>query len=50
MFINLSNYEKELLQDIIKEEITEYLDSGYSKEDNYVITLNNILNKFKGSN
>lgn len=39
--------EQELayLEDMINEELCEYLDSGYSLDDDYVVTLRNMLKK-----
>ena len=35
----------EILEEVLNEEIASYLQSGYSKNDEYVIKLRNILKK-----
>lgn len=42
---NLTNSDLLILEELINEEIKEYLDSGYSKETEYVINLRNMLQK-----
>ena len=37
--------EQKYLEEIINEEIKDYLSSGYSLEDDYVVTLRGILKK-----
>lgn len=37
--------ELECLQEVINEEILSYLDSGYNIQDEYIISLRNILKK-----
>lgn len=36
--------------EIIENEISSYIESGYSKQDEYVVILNNILLKLRGAN
>ena len=42
---NLTNSDLLILEELINEQIKEYLDSGYSKETEYVINLRNMLQK-----
>ena len=37
--------EELIIEEMINEEIKEYLQSGYSIDDEYIITLKNILKK-----
>lgn len=41
----MSKEELLYLEEMINEEILEYLQSGYSIEDEYIITLRNMLKK-----
>lgn len=41
----LTKRDLDILEEIINEEILSYLDSGYSKETEYVKDLRNLLNK-----
>lgn len=43
----LSKKELEYLEEIINDEIIEYLDSGYSVDDDYVVNLRNLLKKLE---
>ena len=43
----LSKKELEYLEEIINNEIVEYLDSGYSVDDDYVIDLRKLLKKLE---
>jgi hypothetical protein len=43
---NLTEEESLYLEEIINEEIKSYLDSGYYLDNDYVITLRNLLSKF----
>ena len=45
----LTKIEIEYLIEIIENEISSYIDSGYSKNDEYVLILNNILLKFRNN-
>lgn len=41
----MTNDELTYLEEMINEEILEYLQSGYSIDDEYIITLRNMLKK-----
>jgi hypothetical protein len=43
--INITNKDLEILQEILNEELLEYLRSGYTLNDEYVINLRNLLKK-----
>lgn len=42
----MSEEEKAILEELLNEEIKNYLQSGYKVTDDYVITLRNLLKKF----
>lgn len=42
---NLTKEDLGILEELINEEIINYLDSGYSTRDEYVINLRNLLQK-----
>lgn len=42
---NLSKEESSILEELINEEIKDYIQSGYKITDEYVITLRNLLLK-----
>ena len=43
--MNMTSDELIYLEEMINEEIKEYLQSGYSIDDEYIVTLKNILKK-----
>lgn len=43
--ISLTDKEKIYLEEIINEELKSYLDSGYSIQDDYVVTLRGLLSR-----
>ena len=45
----LTKIEIEYLIEIIENEISSYIDSGYSKNDEYVLILNNLLLKLRNN-
>lgn len=45
MSISFSEEEKYILEDILNEEILEYLNSGYNVQDDYVKTLREMIKK-----
>lgn len=42
----MSEEEKDILEELLNEEIKSYLQSGYEVTDKYVITLRNLIKKF----
>lgn len=43
--MNMTNDELKYLEEMINEEILKYLYSWYSKDDEYIVALRNILKK-----
>lgn len=42
---NITKQDLELLEEVLNEELLSYLDSGYSLQDKYVVSLRKLLNK-----
>ena len=42
----MTEIEKDILEDLLNEDLLEHIHSGYSVEDEYSITIRNLMRKF----